>query len=303
MQCPHCGAELPDDDLFCEECGRPLKNPNAPVCLCGAPDGDLDEDGYCLQCGRRCRPAPGDHVEFEMDSDFAAVSDRGKQHHRNEDRCAIALYEDTRLLIVCDGVSSSADPQTASQAAVDAVLSSLCEDGDINRALESAAHAVAYLDAEAGSAPSTTAVAAVVRQGQIQVGWLGDSRAYWVDADNARQLTTDHSWLNDVVSAGEMSYAEALQSPRAHGITRWLGADAGQDIQPEFVDFEAIGPGCLLLCTDGLWNYLSGPEDLMLLLNSAVTETALETARRLVEFANEKGGHDNISVALLRFPG
>lgn len=302
MECPHCAAVLPDDDLFCEECGKPLKNENAPLCLCGAPEGDLDEDGYCLQCGRRCRPAPGDHVEIELSPDFAAVSDRGRHHHRNEDRCAIAERAERKLLVICDGVSSSIDAQVASQSATDAAMQSLAEGATLAAAIAAASEAVRQLGREAGEvAPSTTVVAATVCERSIDVAWLGDSRAYWVSEANSRQLTADHSWVNEVVAAGEVSYAEAVKSPRAHGITRWLGADADAELQPGCVEFRAAGAGSLVLCTDGLWNYADELSQMAALARPESGESALETSRRLVAFANDSGGQDNVSVAIFRF--
>ena len=69
-----------------------------------------------------------------------------------------------------------------------------------------------------------TAVGVLVKGRRITIGWLGDSRAYWVGADGARQLTTDHSWFNDVVGSGAMTAEQALKDKRARGIVRSLGA-------------------------------------------------------------------------------
>lgn len=304
MQCPNCSAIMPEEDLFCEECGTALKTPapDAPVCLCGAPSGDLDDDGYCLQCGRRCRPSPGDHEEYSFSDHSAAVTDKGRQHLRNEDRCAVACYDNTSILIVCDGVSSSSNAQLASQTALTSILEALQAGEPLASALASAAANVASL---AGGlhgevAPSTTVVAAVVKQHHAQIAWLGDSRAYWIADAGSQQLTRDHSWVNEAVAAGELSYADALKSPRAHGITRWLGADADAAMQPEFTEFDAPAPGILLLCSDGLWNYADDLTELQRLVLTGAQETASDVARRLVTFANEQGGKDNISVAILR---
>ena len=163
----------------------------------------------------------------------------------------------------------------------------------------------AILDAEArlvsmtgegtsGDPPSTTVVAAMVRDLDVTVGWAGDSRAYWVaPSGESRQLTADHSWMNDVVTAGQMSLEQAEKAPQAHGITRWLGADAGENAQPDVINFKVADPGYLLLCTDGLWNY--EPE-----LKIGEEAGLLDQARHLVDFANNQGGHDNITVVLLR---
>ena len=146
---------------------------------------------------------------------------------------------------------------------------------------------------------STTIVAALVRDRAVTVGWLGDSRAYWIGAEGgARQLTADHSWLNEVVTAGKMSAAEAERSPTAHAITKWMGAD-GEDLVADVVQFTVEEPGTLLLCTDGLWNY--APEAVQIRDLLKQDGDAITAARVLVDFALASGGHDNVTVAILRF--
>ena len=310
MQCPYCAATLPDDDLFCEECGQRLQSPDPPasegaLCLCGAPDDQLDADGYCLSCGRRCRPAASDHVETEISSELAAVSDRGLRHSRNEDRFAVRAESDGAILVVCDGVSNSGNAEEAAALACESVATALAGGASLSDVLAEAQRQIAALgrpDA-LGNCPSTTVVAAMATSDGVKIAWLGDSRAYWISQEGAMQLTSDHSWVNAVVSSGELTPAEAAKSPQAHGITRWLGADADSDMRPDIVDFHVPGPGALLLCTDGLWNHAPQPEDMAALWHECSSEgaTALHTARRLIEFANGKGGQDNITAALLRW--
>lgn len=308
MRCPYCAATLPDDDLFCEECGQRLQAPEPLVgegalCLCGAPDDQLDEEGYCLSCGRRCRPAPSDHLETEISPELAAVSDRGQRHSRNEDRFVVRTEEGRALLVVCDGVSNSGHAEEAAALAGESISAALAGGASLPDALAEAQRQVARLgrpDA-LGSCPSTTVVAAVATPDQVKVAWLGDSRAYWISQEGVNQLTSDHSWMNAVLSSGELTASEAAKSPQAHGITRWLGADADGEMQPDLVDFAVPGPGSLLLCTDGLWNYAPQPADMEALMRQCSQQeaTALQTARRLIDFANGKGGQDNVTAALL----
>jgi serine/threonine protein phosphatase PrpC len=146
--------------------------------------------------------------------------------------------------------------------------------------------------------PSTTVVAALVTGCDVSIGWAGDSRAYWLaDSGESHLLTLDHSWVNEVVLSGTMTREEANQSPQAHGITRWLGADAGENAQPDTLHLTFTGPGYLLLCSDGLWNYADEPARLRALLKG---NDSLEMTRALVDFANEQGGHDNITAVILR---
>ena len=116
------------------------------------------------------------------------------------------------------------------------------------------------------------------------------------------QLTSDHSWLAEVVASGEMNAIEAEKSPQAHAITRWLGADAALPIDLSVLTFRFPRSGTLLLCSDGLWNYAQISEEIAALVAGAeaVNCSALSVSRSLVEFALSKGGHDNITAIVFR---
>jgi serine/threonine protein phosphatase PrpC len=155
-----------------------------------------------------------------------------------------------------------------------------------------------------GSPPGTTLVAALIFEQTLTVGWVGDSRAYWVSEAGSELCTTDHSWINDVTANGGLSVAEAMQSPLAHALTRCLGPlDRGdgvaQDVLPEVRQRALAGPGHVVLCTDGLWNYFpsaSAIADLVRGAGSGADASAI--ARFLVCSALAEGGGDNVSVAV-----
>jgi serine/threonine protein phosphatase PrpC len=269
MQCPRCAAALPDDDLFCETCGArlgPAPPASSAVCSCGAPESEIDEDGFCSRCGHRARRPATDRIETSLSPICAAVSDRGLKHDRNEDRFGIHQAGSGYAFVVCDGVSSSRESQLASSAVAALVSDSLVADGDATVVVE------------------------------------GDSRAYWIVPGGAQQLTSDHSWMNAVVSAGEMTAEEAEKAPQAHAITRWLGADAGENAAADTARFPVTAPGVLLLCTDGLWNYAATPEAMAQIVHEANGHggDALAVARNLIAFAIAQGGHDNITAIVLR---
>jgi serine/threonine protein phosphatase PrpC len=314
MECPFCTATLPDDDAFCEECGKPVSAAVAaevePPCPnCGAPPEEIAEDGFCDRCGHRARRPAGDHVELALSPDFAGVSDRGLKHQSNEDRFAMRQAGTGYVMVVCDGVSSSPESEVASSAVSEHVALSLeksllrhsvsSPERTVRVAIEEAQTALCAASAGRQDPPSTTVVAAIVDGVDAVIGWAGDSRAYWVEAGGeARQLTADHSWMNEVVGAGEMTAENAALAPQAHGITRWLGADAGENAHPDIVRFKIPGPGWLLLSTDGLWNYAEDPAVLGHMVDSS--DPCLDIAGRLIDFANQQGGHDNITAVLLR---
>lgn len=290
-----------------------------PLCaVCG--NGEVAADGYCVECGR---PQPGerDHVERAL-SGVAAVSDLGLRHHRNEDSftvSATALPDGSPAVIavVCDGVSSSSRPDEASAAAAETagefLLDTLPRGVDSRRAMHealvAAAGAVSALadpaEQEPGrNAPACTIVSAITSGRTLTIGWIGDSRAYWVPEEEGAapaRLTQDDSWAAQMVAAGLLSEAEAMNDHRAHAITAWLGADA-QEVEPHTRSFEPDRPGVVIVCTDGLWNYAETAEEMARVVPAKARSAPLPSARHLVRHALDSGGHDNVTVAVIPFP-
>jgi serine/threonine protein phosphatase PrpC len=266
VRCPGCGAAVPAGDRFCEACGRLLVTGPGPA-------GGLWE--------------AGDRVEAWL-ADAAGVCDRGLVRERNEDAMALGPLDGGAALVVCDGVSASADAALAARTAAEVTLAVLVAtarggadpEAALREAADEAQRAVAALPFRpdgGAEPPASTLVAALLRGGRATIGWLGDSRAYLLDTDGARQLSSDH--LRD-----------------GH-LTRWLGPGAGAGRDLPVRSLQLPDAGYLLLCSDGMWNYVPGAERLDELV-AAVPEGAgpLVVARRLVDFARAAGGHDNITV-------
>lgn len=305
-------------------------NQQCPKC-----GGTIGFDGYCEQCGAKA-PNSRDHYAQAPSSWVAGATDRGIRHHRNEDALALDADEEPGSLaicLVCDGVSTATDSDVASMAAANAatqVLRQHCDDwaalATINRpmfdiadidddelhdlaevvltAIWTANQAVLAntVDAE-GNPPSCTLVAGLVRDDHMLVASIGDSRAYWVpDRGEALQLSVDDSVAQEQMTLG-MSREQAESGPHGHVITRWLGHDA-----PELRPHLTILPpqesaGYLVVCSDGLWNYASEPATLASLVSDAVqaNDGDLPAAcADLIDWANDQGGHDNITVSLAR---
>ncbi|HEY0717252.1 MAG TPA: PP2C family serine/threonine-protein phosphatase [Streptosporangiaceae bacterium] len=258
---------------------------------------------------------PRDHEELDLGL-VAAVSDRGLRHERNEDAVALATVETAdgpvAISVVCDGVSSADRPDEASLAAVTAAVQSLAAAAQTGtdpaessgQAVTAAREAVAGLAGAPGETPAATYVSAVVAGGTVTLCWLGDSRAYWLDATPdpvAQQLTRDDSLAEEMVAQGLLPESEALDSPQAHVVTRWIGVGA-RDTSPHVARFTPPGPGVLLLCSDGLWNYdPDGGKLAALGLPGALTEPGAAAAA-MVRFAVEAGGVDNITVSITPYP-
>ncbi|MEU5215914.1 PP2C family serine/threonine-protein phosphatase [Streptomyces sp. NPDC020807] len=297
--------------------------PGSTVCVaCRA--GRVDTDGYCENCGH-AQPRERDHMERELDA-VAAVSDRGLRHHRNEDAFAVSTTtlpdgSPAALAIVCDGVSSATRPDEASAAAAraagDTLLAALPRgihpQQAMHEAIVAASEAVNALAEEPGrdgaehdphrNSPACTIVGSVVADGLLVVGWIGDSRVYWVPDDRSARparLTEDDSWAAQMVAAGLMNEAEAYADERAHAITGWLGADA-YELDPHTASFKPDRSGVVVVCTDGLWNYAESAEDMAGVLPPDAADRPLHGAQALVGHALDGGGHDNVTVALLPF--
>jgi serine/threonine protein phosphatase PrpC len=320
--CPSCGHPVSATDNFCEACRTELApavvSDDAPVAAGECPychATQITGDGYCESCGHKA-PAGRDHIELDLGM-LAGVTDKGLRHTRNEDAMALATAElaggPVALAVVCDGVSSSRRPDEASLAAVQAairvLLAGVREGADLaetsRSAVDAAQQALTGLDEPGpGDPPSATFVSAVMTGEAVTLCWLGDSRGYWLGTGPgavAERLTTDDSLAGEMVAAGLVSEDDAMALPGAHVVTGWVGADAaGTD--PHVATFPPPGPGALLLCSDGLWNYRPGAAELAeLALPGALTDP-LGTARALVGFALEAGGMDNITVVLAPFP-
>jgi len=276
----------------------------------------VDDDGFCKQCGHERIAPRRDHLEVSVSPRLAGVSDRGQRHHRNEDFLALAAGSAGEVLVVCDGVSSSQNPNAASLAAAEVTCALLLQQlnastGDLTAAMVAAVSAaqmavrkLPYSATEQEDPPETTLVAVVRRQRTITLGWLGDSRAYYLHGDSGQLLTEDHSWVNEIVAAGKLTRPEALQSPKAHCITRSVGGPVGSGAagdEPSLATLELpVGSGYLLLCTDGLWNYAPDPECLAKLVQRLGSGgDVLALARSLVNYALQRGGRDNVTAALL----
>ena len=325
--CPHCATAVAPTDRFCEDCGGSLSElrkvaiprPPATDTPCTDCGNEANFDEYCTVCGHR-RAWP-DRDEASLGA-IVLLTDRGIEHAGNEDAAAAGMLvggDETRpgaiAVVVCDGVSSSDEAHkaasAASKAGVDAMLAAVAASKKSRAAmlagLDAAAKAAVAAGTGTATAPSCTYTAVIVLpaagSAQITVGNVGDSRAYWLPEPPApaQQLTVDDSLSQELITAGASPDSEAVRRG-AHTLTRWLGADS--DPEPwsdsSVQTITADGPGTLLLCSDGLWNYLPDAGDIARFCSGVEPSAA---ARALTEYALDAGGQDNITVAILPIGG
>lgn len=289
-RCSNCGSPLHAGDRFCEQCGTPLTEEPPPG-------------------GQQA----GDRVELDLGI-AAAVSDRGLVHSRNEDSFFLrALAPGIVAVVVCDGVSSASAGNIAARSAAETAGAILEQagtdrDGDAGaltvKAIEAARDAVSevpWTTRIRRVEPSCTLVSALCRAGEIVVGWAGDSRAYWIDARDTRQLTVDDSFAEEGIAAGALTAEQAARSPFLHAITNWVGHNAPAR-PPRVVTVRPEGPGRLVLCTDGMWNYAATTAALRELIDTVPEGgSPMAVARALTDAALMQGGNDNITVAVVDF--
>jgi PPM family protein phosphatase len=285
-QCPNCQAPLNDGDRFCEQCGARLAE---------------DE------------PAASEQDRIELDlATAAAVSDRGRVHRRNEDSFFLeVLGEGGVAAVVCDGISSaSAGNAAARDAARTAgeVLAAAVPDPerdattammDAIQAAGGAVELVPWTTRTGRVDPSCTLVSALRRGDELVIGWVGDSRAYWLDAEGTEQLTVDDSLAEEGIARGMLTPEQAAASPVLHTITNWVGPDAPVR-PPRLATLTPKRPGRLLLCTDGLWNYMPTVPELRELVDALPDGASpAAVARALADVAVARGGKDNITLVVI----
>jgi PPM family protein phosphatase len=225
---------------------------------------------------------------------YAGATDTGRKRRRNEDAYVVA----PPLFCVADGMGGAQAGEVASRLAAAAVEEA--DPGDrsgperVTALIQEANRRVyerASIDPEA-SGMGTTMTVALVEDGRVAIGHVGDSRAYLFRAGELEQLTEDHSLVNELVKSGKLSREEADQHPQRSVITRALGTDPNVDVDAFTVESQ---PGDLyLLCSDGLSSMLDNDQILDAIDRSRSDLEAVTTS--LVAAANRGGGEDNITV-------
>ena len=252
--------------------------------------------------------------------DVACASHIGLRHETNQDAAALGIDGSGHhiVLVVADGVSSTEGAEecarVASHTARDYLAATMDQGLPINdddtvtlfeRTFQKAHEAVV-----SGSGPigACTLAAAVANHDRIVVGNIGDTRTYWFpdDGDPIR-LSIDDSMAQAQMDLG-LSREEAERGIGAHAITKWIGASA-TDVAPRVMAYQPQQSGWLLVCSDGLWNHVPDAGDFARLMADLVSKAHTDdhghaspagVADGLIAYANNCGGHDNITVALWR---
>ena len=241
------------------------------------------------------------------DLKIVAKTDKGLTRDSNQDAYAVGeLPDEVAWAVVCDGMGGHAGGNIASALAVKVIsdkitscYNSKMRDSSIKNLLDSAitaANIEVYDMADSHSelyGMGTTVVCAIVRRDCVFIAHAGDSRAYIASDGDIRQITTDHSVVQNLINIGEITESEAEHHPKKNLITRAVGVDKAIEI--DFAEADFNDNDTLILCTDGLSNFVTKDE----LLEDIKDGQYYAFADRLVKRANNNGGGDNITVVAI----
>lgn len=238
---------------------------------------------------------------------IVAKTDKGIVRSNNQDAYAVGeLPGEVAWAVVCDGMGGEAGGNIASALAVKVISEKITSsynqkmrDASIKNLLDSAITAanievydMAYSRSDL-QGMGTTVIAVIVRDGIAFIAHAGDSRAYKVNGDIVEQITTDHSLVQNLVDRGEITQEQAEHHPNKNLITRAVGVD--KQILTDFSETEINENETLILCTDGLSNYVTKEE----MVEDIKDGQYYAFADRLVKRANKNGGGDNITVVAI----
>lgn len=229
-------------------------------------------------------------------------TDKGLVRENNED----SFYVDDKkgIFIVADGMGGHNAGEVASQMAVETIKECFDKNtafvyNDYSKLIEKAikeANTAIYKKAnqnEALQGMGTTIVFALIKEDKLYLAHVGDSRAYMLTKKGLKQLTEDHSLVNDLIKQGKLSAEEAHFHPMRHVITRALGVKNEVEVDVNTIPYKG---GLILLCTDGLTDMLEDKEIEEIVKNTPEPQKACEL---LIGKANERGGRDNVTVVVV----
>ena len=233
---------------------------------------------------------------------YATVSDIGRVRKLNEDSC---FYNNSELFpygIVADGMGGHAAGEVASSMLVDIIenhlSNKLCKELDYVEAGEEARHAIIAAngiiynyskDHYKVMGMGTTVSFAMIYKNKLITAHVGDSRVYLIN-NTIDQITKDHSYVQELITRGEITPEEAKHHPKKNYITRAIGVEDYIKVDISINDYKG---GIVFICSDGLTNYVDDSEIFEHIKNSTNLQ---QTVDELVKIANERGGKDNISI-------
>lgn len=238
------------------------------------------------------------------------MTDRGRRRPTNED--SLRACEDLSFFMLADGVGGNRSGEIASQSALDALEKFVRHNppewlglrDEVFRYFRAAVNYVNQFIIKLSEAKpqyagmATTLTFAYIRDDEMYVANVGDSRVYLAHGDMIQQITDDHTYVNDLVKMGAITKEEAHLHARKNVITRAIGANANNE--PDCFSVPVKRADRILLCSDGLYDEVDDDTILSTLVRS---DDMKACASDLVLMANQNGGNDNISVICIDLEG
>jgi protein phosphatase len=227
---------------------------------------------------------------------IATATHVGRVRDGNED--AVYPTEDESsvgpvIVAVADGMGGHAAGEIASATAISAAVE--VDDSAVTRveAANAAVLAAAAADRARAGMGTTLTLAIFWPDGRLEMGHVGDSRAYLLRNDRLTQLTIDHTFVHELIAQGRLAPEDAATHPRRHMLTRTIGMP---DVRVDSLEIHLLPGDRVMLCSDGLTGMVSDTRIARILSNTAAPTGAVWS---LVEAANAAGGQDNTTVAVV----
>ena len=243
--------------------------------------------------------------------DIAQASDPGRDPNKqvNEDSCGFSESRFGHLCVLCDGMGGHYGGQEASRRAITTIFETLermPESMTPGQALKASVEEAARRVYELGGGvenkvrPGSTVVAMLLHDGGLEVAHVGDSRAYIIRSNQIYPLTRDHSMVQGLIDAGYITEEQAIGHPDSNKITRALGMKPEVDVELRPEPMEVFPGDLMLQASDGLTDLALGPDILAATRQALASGDLTYACNQLVRLANDRGGHDNITVQIVR---
>ncbi len=233
---------------------------------------------------------------------WSQATETGLVRKQNEDNFCIC--PDIGLFAIADGMGGHQAGEIASRLATQKLADFIrtylefCSDQEtlLTKGMQEINHQI-YLISQQNKryqGMGTTLTAALIQNNHLYLAHIGDSRLYLLRQEQIKQLTEDHTVVQNLVTSGTITADQARTHPKRHILTRALGIDS--NVKAEISKINLKAQDKILLCTDGLTNYVT-PEEIHHLVNNAAE--VKQAVHNLTEMALERGGADNITVILV----
>ena len=237
---------------------------------------------------------------------YYAKTDIGKVRSKNQDQAAVIVNtKDQIVAVVCDGMGGHRSGEIASRVVIEHVVSCfncIPPFDNVDEVKKWIKETIIEADIIVKKTAmqniehrgmGTTIVVAVFMDNMLYISHVGDSRAYVLKNDNLIQVTRDHTLVNELIKRGVISEEEGKNHSQKHVLMQAIGADT--KIEPSLIELDFVN-SLLLLCSDGLYNSLDENKIIEVLRKDIKVPYMVD---ELIDLANENGGYDNITVAII----